>query len=267
MPRSNGRRLLPSVLGMAALLAVLALCSLAWLNLDSGFGPSRHAVASEEPRDEFERRVRDYLLENPEVIIEALDRLEARQRQAQEGDLQQTLAARAEELLHDPASPIGGNPDGDVTLVYFFDYNCPYCRQAAPMLEEAIQADSSLRMVFKEFPILGPGSEYAARIALAAHRQDAYEPLHDAMMAHTGPIDERSTLEIARRLGLDIERLEEDADDPAIAGSIAANLSLARELRINGTPGFVVGSEVVRGLVDISTLQQAIEQARTEVRR
>jgi len=266
MSNSTQRSLSPGVVGTAVLVLALALGAAAWFAFDAGFRSGASPAATSEPQDEFERRVRAYLLENPEVILEAIERLEVRQQEAQRGAVGAVIAARSEELLNDPDSPVGGNPEGDVTLVYFFDYNCPYCRRAAPMLDEALQADSSLRMVFKEFPVLGPSSEFAARVALAAHRQGAYEVLHDAMMTHSGAINETSTLEIARELGLDVEQLKRDADDPAIAEKIANNLALARELRISGTPGFVIGEQVVRGLVDLSTLQQVVEHARSQER-
>lgn len=267
MTNRNGRGSLRRWAGLTALTVALALGALAWFSLDSGFRSSAPATASEVPQDEFERRVRDYLLENPEVILEALQVLEARRMQVDQGEVEAVVAARSDELLNNPMSPAGGNPDGDVTLIYFFDYNCPYCRQAAPILEEVAESDGNLRVVFKEFPVLGPGSESTARLALAADRQGAYVELHDALMAQSGRIGEGKTLEIARELDLDVERLEVDAADTEIEEAIEANLALARDLRINGTPSFVVGREVLRGLVDIGVLRQAIDRAEPEDRR
>lgn len=214
--------------------------------------------------DEFEQRVRDYLLANPEVIMEALQVLQARQRAAEAEQLKRTLAERGEEILNDPAAPVGGNPDGDVTLVEFFDYNCPYCRRVAPTVAEIEAADSGLRLVYKEFPILGPGSEFAARAALASHRQGRYAPFHHALMQATEPVTEASVLEIAREVGLDVERLRADMADPAIAAAIARNLALASALGITGTPSFVIGEEVVPGAVDRGTLERLIAQARRD---
>src|SRR5690606_3776602 len=118
---------------------------------------------SKTPRDDFDRRVRAYILEHPEVIVEAMQRLQARQRAAEANEAAAVLSARADEVFRDPASPVGGNPAGDVTLVEFFDYNCPYCRQVAPVMNDAEAADPQLRIVYKEFPILGANSVYAAR--------------------------------------------------------------------------------------------------------
>ncbi len=210
----------------------------------------------------FEAQARTYLLDNPEIIAEAIQRLDA-QRQASETDeLKTVLRDRHAEIFNDPTAPVLGNASGDVTLVEFFDYNCPYCRKAAPLLDEAEAADSGLRLVFKEFPILGPGSTFAARAALASQKQGKYEVFHDAMMAHSAAIDESSTLEIAHQVGLDVDQLQKDMEDPAIEEAIKRNLALAGDLRINGTPSFVIGEEIIRGLTDLPTLQGVIADAR-----
>jgi protein-disulfide isomerase len=141
--------------------------------------------------DPFEQRVRAYLLKNPEVIMEALQVLQERQRAAEAETFKRTIAERSDEILNDPAAPVGGNPAGDVTLVEFFDYNCPYCRRVAPTVVELEEADPGLRVVYKEFPILGPGSEFAARAALAARKQGKYVPFHNALMRATDQVTDR----------------------------------------------------------------------------
>jgi protein-disulfide isomerase len=212
--------------------------------------------------DPFEQRVREYLLRNPEVILEALQLLEERQRAAEAENVKRVVAERSEEILNDPDAPVGGNPAGDVTLVEFFDYNCPYCRRVAPTVVELEEADPDLRIVYKEFPILGPGSEFAARAALAARKQGKYVPFHNALMRATDQVTEQTVIEIAREVGLDIERLEQDMRDPAIEEAIARNLRLANALGINGTPSFVIGQEIVPGAADLETLQDLIARAR-----
>jgi protein-disulfide isomerase len=177
--------------------------------------------------DPFEQRVRDYLLKNPEVIMEALQILQQRQRAAEAENLKRTIAERSEEILNDPAAPVGGNPAGDVTLVEFFDYNCTYCRRVAPTMVELEQSDRDLRLVYKEFPILGPGSQFAARAALASRKQRKYVRFHNALMRATEPVTEQTVIEIAREVGLDTERLKQDMQDPAIQDAIARNLQLA----------------------------------------
>ena len=215
--------------------------------------------------DPFEQRVREYLLKNPEVIMEALQILQERQRAAEAESLKRTIAERSEEILNDPAAPVGGNAAGDVTLVEFFDYNCPYCRRVAPTVVELEEADPDLRLVYKEFPILGPGSQFAARAALASRKQGKYVPFHNALMQATEQVTEETVMEIAREVGLDTERLEADMQDPAIQEAIARNLQLANALGITGTPSFVIGQEIVPGAVDLRTLQGLIARCQAQL--
>ena len=212
--------------------------------------------------DPFEQRVREYLLKNPEVIMEALQVLQERQRAAEADTFKRTIAERSDDLLNDPAAPVGGNPAGDVTLVEFFDYNCPYCRRVTPTVVELEETDPDLRLVYKEFPILGPGSQFAARAALASRKQDKYLPFHRALMQATEQVTEQSVLVIARTVGLDTEQLTTDMQAPAIQEAIARNLQLANDLGITGTPSFVIGQEIVPGAADLRTLQGLIADAR-----
>ena len=148
--------------------------------------------------DEFEQRVRDFLLEHPEVIMEALQVLQERQRAAEADSIKRTIAARRDEIFNDPSAPVGGNPAGDVTVVEFFDHNCPYCRRVAPTLAEVEEADANLRVLYKEFPILGAGSQFAARAALAAHKQGKYLPFHTALMQAQEQLDDLNVMKIAQ---------------------------------------------------------------------
>jgi len=251
-------------LSVAALLSVGA--GGAWYMLDPGFQRARAQsdAVTQAPDDEFGQRVRKYLLANPEVIVETMQTLEARRLQADETEAQSALSARVDEIFSDPDSPVGGNTDGDVTMVEFFDYNCPYCRQMTPIMAEAEASDPGLRIVYKEFPILGPGSIFAAKAALAAERQGRYVEFHKALMNADGRVDQALTLSIAEKAGLDIERLKQDMQDPAIQAEIDGNLELAQALRINGTPGFVIGDEILRGATDLSTMTGLIEAARSD---
>lgn len=243
---------------------VLAVAAATWLVLDPGFHrkPRTPELADGMPRDAFERRIRDYLLEHPEVIVEAMERYQERRRIAEQSEAQAVLKARADEVFRDPDSPVGGNANGDATLVEFFDYNCPYCRRVGAIMMEAEAADANLRIVYKEIPILGPNSVFAARAALAAHRQGKYVAFHKALMAVEGIADKDKVTEVAKKLGLDLDRLTRDMDDPAIQKMIGKNLALARALRINGTPSFVAGDQIVRGAVDLKTLQSLVQQGR-----
>ncbi len=250
--------------GIAAVIAFGAVA--AWFLLDPGLrgAPDKATVATDMPKDEFRRRVRAYLLEHPEVIAEAVQMLFERQLAARQAAVQSVIRARADEIFRDPAAPVGGNPKGDVTLVEFFDYNCPYCRRVAPVMEEAEAGDPKLRIVYKEFPILGANSKFAARAALAAHRQGKYVAFHKAMMKAKGGATPSSVLALAKEVGLDLERLKADMKDPEIEKAIERNLVLAQALRINGTPGFVVGEEIIRGATDLETLKGYIQKARAK---
>lgn len=187
------------------------------------------------------------------------------ERAAQTEELRVRLKERHAEIFADPASPIAGSPEGDVTLVQFFDYNCSYCRAAAPIVRQAKDADAGLKLVYKEFPILGSGSRFAARAALASRKQGRYEKFHNALMGNSGAINESSTLEIAERVGLDVDQLQRDMQDPAVMAAIERNLALALDLRITGTPSFVVGDEIVRGLVDLQAMLGFIAEAREQL--
>lgn len=211
---------------------------------------------------EFETQARDYLLENPEIVVEALQLLEDRKQRAELSELQAMIATRYNDIFLNTGDPIGGNADGDVTLVEFFDYNCPYCRKAAPTLKQAMDTDGKLKLVYKEWPILGPASVFAAKAALASKKQGKYAAYHEALMTYSGSINEAVTLTVAKQVGLDIDQLKLDMQDPAILDLITRNAKLASGLRITGTPTFVIGEKIIRGLVDLSALQGFIAEAR-----
>ncbi len=250
------------------LVSLLAACTFAAAISGSGLaqqstsGPSTPVPAGKP--DEFGERVRAYLLAHPEVIVEAVQLYQLRQQAAQAEAVKRTIANRADEIFRDPAAPVGGNASGDVTLVEFFDYNCKYCRAVDPTIAEVLAADPGLRLVHKEFPILGDGSEAASRIALAAERQGKYRELHQALMSVQGSATEESALAAAAASGLDVERLRRDMGDPAISEAIARNRALAAALGVDGTPGFVLAGQVVPGAIDRATLEGLIAKARQE---
>jgi protein-disulfide isomerase len=241
--------------GLFRRLSIAMLLLLAALGMGQAIAQPAPPMSSKAAElDPFEQRVREYLLKNPEVIMEALQVLQERQRAAEAEDFKRIIAERSDDILNDPAAPVGGNSAGDVTLVEFFDYNCPYCRRVAPTVVELEEADPGLRLVYKEFPILGPGSQFAARAALAARKQGKYVPFHNALMRATNQVTEQTVMEIAREVGLDTEQLRADMQDPAIEEAIARNLQLADALGITGTPSFIIGQEVVPGAADLRML-------------
>ncbi len=244
---------------------VLVAAVAAWIAFDPGFRRG-HQIANlstdAPPKDEFERRIQDYLMAHPDVIMQSVNQLEARQRAKDETEVQSIVKGRADEIFRDAATPVSGNPIGDITLVEFFDYNCPYCRQVASVVTKAEEADPQLRIAYKEFPILGPNSTFAAKAALAANKQGKYIAFHRALYGVRGAVDPGKVKEVAIAIGLDMDRLNADMTDPAIQAAITKNIALAQALRINGTPGFVMGDQILRGATDFETLQAMIRTAR-----
>lgn len=223
-----------------------------------------HAQAppTELPREAVEEIVRDYLRRHPEVVIEAIQAFEERRRAEARERASRVVAERRDALVRDPASPAAGNPQGDVTVVQFFDYQCRYCKSVAGAVRTLLAEDRSVRLVYKELPVLGPDSTVAAQAALAANAQGRYVAFHDALMALEG----RPTLEairrVARQVGLDAARLEREMKAPAIQAALRANQALAREIGITGTPAFVIGAEVVPGAVPLERLRELVARAR-----
>jgi protein-disulfide isomerase len=225
--------------------------------------PSRAAEAIDPARKaEVEKIIHDYFLEHPEFMIEVLRAAEAKVKEEKSEDAKQLIAAKKDELLNDATSPVGGNPDGDVTIVEFFDYRCPYCKQVEPSLETLLKEDGKIRIVYKEFPVLGPASVYASRVALAARKQGKYAAFHDAMMAKKGQITEEVVLAVAKAAGVDLDRAKVDMNAPEINDIIARNKALATDLEIGGTPTFIIGSRLMPGAGDIDALRKMVATAR-----
>ena len=214
-------------------------------------------------RAEVEEIVRAYLLDNPEIVYEALTILQQREEMAAAERQREMVVAFRDQLTESPSSPIMGNPDGDVTLVEFFDYQCGYCKRMLDRMFQIADDDSNLRIVFKEFPILGPQSTVAAQAALASREQGLYIELHNALMGFQGPLSDDVIFGLAREVGLDVDQLQRDMQSDAVMAEISANLELARALDIRGTPAFVIGDNVIPGAVGLGVLQDMIEQVRS----
>ena len=217
-----------------------------------------------EQRREIESVIHDYLLRHPDVLLEALRAAEEKLKSEAGDQAKHALVARRSEIFDDPETPVGGNPKGDVTLVEFFDYRCPYCKQVQPKLQELLAGDRELRIAYKEFPILGPVSVTAARAALAAQRQGKYETFHNAMMAAPGQVTEDTVYRVAKTVGLDVDRLKQDMAAPQIEAALKANQTLADALDIHGTPGFVIGDQIVPGAIELASLKELVAGARSK---
>ncbi len=211
--------------------------------------------------------IRNYLLSNPGVIVEAINVYEEQQKiaaAAADGDL---VKANAEELFNDGFSMIRGNPDGDLTVVEFSDYNCGYCKRAHTEVEKFVEADGNVRLVIKELPILGEGSILAARAALASRAQkdgDLYPAFNDALMTHRGSHSEETVMSLAAQVGLDVDALSVDMQSDEVRDQINRTYALARTLKINGTPAFIIGNEVVRGYIPAERLADFAKAEREE---
>jgi protein-disulfide isomerase len=226
-----------------------------------GMAAAAQADEPKLPAAEVEKIVRDYLLREPEVVYEALQELQRRQAAAAEARQREAIAANQSELLDAAHDPVGGNPDGDVTLVEFFDYRCAYCRRVVPSMQALLDEDRDLRVVFKELPVLGPDSVRAARAALASRKQDGYVPFHFVLMA-ADDLSMEGIRAAAAEVGLDPDRLESDMSAPDVLAAIEANYALANELGIEGTPAFVIGDQLIPGAVEKARLEQLIREAR-----
>jgi protein-disulfide isomerase len=213
-----------------------------------------------------EARVRELVLEtireNPEIVMEAVALLEKQQADAQAETQAEVLRSQRDLIERDPNAPVLGNPEGDVTVVEFFDYNCPYCRRVKPEVRALIEEDPNIRLVYREWPILGDGSVFAAKAALAARAQGKYEEFHWAMMAIKGRAQEATVLRVAEEVGLDLEQLKKDMEAPEVAEHIATSMRLTQALGFNGTPSFVVGDALVPGFVEKDQLSELVSTAR-----
>ncbi len=218
---------------------------------------------TEEQEKRIEALIHDYLLENPEVLQQAYERLQQRRQAEARARTRNALAAQRQAVFNDPTSPVAGNPEGDVTVVEFFDYRCGYCKRVFTRVERLLAEDAGVKLVMKEFPILGPASLYASRAALAAREQGKYKPFHDALMGWRGDLSRADVLQVAREVGLDTARLQRDMASESITETINRNMTLARELGITGTPAFIIGDTLVPGAIEFDALRELVRRARS----
>ncbi|MGY3436649.1 MULTISPECIES: DsbA family protein [unclassified Marinovum] len=221
------------------------------------------AVSAQELSDaRIKELVYEAILENPGIVMEAVRLLEQQNQDQQNAAAATALGSMGDKLNNDPNAPVLGNPEGDVTVVEFFDYNCPYCRRAMPEVDALIAQDKNVRLVYREWPILGDGSVFAARAALAARKQGKYEEFHVAMMGMQGRAEEASVLRIARDVGLNIDQLRIDMEAPDVSEHIDTSMELTRTLGFSGTPSFVIGDALIPGFVESDVLVKQVAETR-----
>jgi len=216
-------------------------------------------------RQVFRQEIRAYLLENPEVLMEAIAVLEQRQKEAQTFNDESLIAVNAEALFLDQNSYMGGNPEGDVTIVEFLDYRCGYCKRAHPEVTELINSDGNIRYIIKEFPILGDQSVLASRFAISTLQNvgpEAYAKVHDALMTFRGDISQSSLKRLAKSLDLDAGLIMKAMDSDDVSAVISENRALAQRMQITGTPSFVMGAQMVRGYVPLDGMKEIVASSR-----
>ena len=212
-------------------------------------------------KEDVQNIIKDYLVQNPMVVIDAIQAYQQNERALQDQRFKETLSNLKNDL-HKSDAPHAGSDDADVNIVEFFDYNCGYCIKAVDDVIKVLQDDKKVRVTFMDFPILSQSSQVAARWALAANKQGKYYDFHVALMHYHGQKDEAALTKIAQNLGLDVAQLKKDADSKDVRAQIEKNIDLARQLGINGTPGFIIGDTLNPGYMGLDNLKQAVAAAR-----
>ncbi|CAN5222789.1 DsbA family protein [soil metagenome] len=217
-------------------------------------------------RGEIQKIMKDYLLSHPEILEEVSAELTKRQAAAEAEKHEAAVSANAKTVFNSPRGVTVGNKDGDVTFVEFFDYNCGYCKRAMTDMLDMMKADPKLKVVLKEFPVLGPGSVEAAQVAVAVRMQDPtgkkYLDFHQKLLGGRGQADKAHAMAAAKDAGLDMTRLEKDLTSPEVRATIEENFKLAESMGMNGTPSYVIGKQVVVGAVGAEALKEKVSQAR-----
>ncbi len=237
----------------------------AFFSIVIGLFTAAHAAEfNDGQRQEIEAIVKDYLLNNPEILQEMSQSLEQKLKQTEDEQRKKALVSNGELIFRDKSDFVAGNPNGNVTMVEFFDYNCPWCKKDFADVMALIGEDKELRVVLKEFPILGPDSEYASKAAIAAGYQGKYLQLHTALFQHEGRITDETVDELASAQGLDMGSLKKDMGSPQIGEIIERNRALAQSLAINGTPAFIINDQLFPGYLPKDELANAIAEARAK---
>ena len=236
------------------------------LALGASAAPAHAENFSAPQRTGIEKIIKDYLLAHPEVLQEAMAELEKKQQVAEAEKARSAVKNHSDALFNSPRQVVLGNPQGDVTFVEFFDYNCGYCKRALNDMVELMSKDPKLKVVLKEFPVLGPGSVEAAQVAVAVRMQDKtgkkYLDFHQKLLGGRGQVDKAKALAAAKDAGLDMARIEKDIKSEEVSKTLEESMKLAEALGLNGTPSYVIGNDVVIGAVGLAALSQKVQAAR-----
>lgn len=248
---------------------IAAVLSIMLLGFSTVFAQTKVKVekpVSEEQRKTIENIVYEYLLKNPSVVRDALQAIQIQEEKEKIEFVTKNLKELKSEIYDDVNSPVAGNKSNDVPIAVFYDYFCGYCRKTLPELEKLLAKDSSIRVIYKELPIIGPQSYLAALATLAANRQGKFAEFHQALLVADGILDKSAIYEIAKRVGLNSEVLEKDMKDPKLSEAIEQNMRLATALNINGTPAYIVGDQIIPGAIDFDSLEKMVANQRAKLR-
>ena len=225
---------------------------------------SSSAMADDFSRTDIESIIKDYILNNPQVILDSVETYSQSQQHMAAEQQQEEIKKNIDWLENNDMLPVAGNPNGDVTVVEFFDYNCGYCKKALDDVLTLIEEDKNVRLVLVDMPILGRTSEVAARWAMAARKQDAYLPFHIAVMKHNGAINELTLADIAEKMDLDVDQMRVDADSDEVRAKISEKSQKAAQMGIGGTPAFVIGGKLFGGYIGLDRMREAVKSARED---
>ncbi len=239
---------------MKRILSVIALSAVIGVAGVSG-------AAAEMTKTDIEKIVEDYLLNNPEIILKSVNDYQTKGVAEQQA---KALETNSRKLFDDENTPYAGNKDGDVKVVEFFDYNCGYCKRVIGDVNKLIDEDENVKVIFKDYPILGPTSVTAAHWALAADKQGKYLEYHTALLNNQGRMDEATLEAKAKEVGLDVEKLKADAESDEVKAQIQENLELAQSMNISGTPAFIIGEQVFPGAIPYEAMTNAVKDARAD---
>ncbi|WP_406853579.1 DsbA family protein [Alsobacter sp. KACC 23698] len=231
----------------------------------SGMAQTKAADFTEQQKTAIRDMVRSYLMENPEVIQEALVELDRRQKEAEKVATKSALGQVAATLIQSPRNIVLGNPSGDVTLVEFFDYNCGYCKKSLADMREMAKTDPKLRIVIRDFPVLGPDSVEASFVAVAAKNQikaDKYFDFHQKLLESKGRVGKERAIAVAKEFGVDPVRLAKDVESAETRAAVEETMKVADTLKLQGTPAFVVGDDIIFGSQGVEPLRAAVANVR-----
>jgi protein-disulfide isomerase len=261
MSKINFKIIIPCALGAAALIAAPFVLKLETAPQQA---QATTEILSEAQKTAIDTQIKDFIMNNPEVLMESVNKMRERETAAQDEQAKQSLGQHKNFLFNNPKMPAMGAKNPDITVVEFLDYNCGFCKKAFEAMVEVMESDPKVRFVLVEIPILSESSRTAAEFAMAAHKQGKYAEFHQAVMMFNGPKTEETILAEARKIGLDIEKLKADAKSKEVQDFLAEKEKVAADLAVRGTPAFIVGDQIIRGYVPAEALKTLIKDAQSK---